>query len=92
MFRLNVPSVFTATVALYVSPDTADTVMEPAPVPDSSKSPASTPVTSSLNVTANPSVFTATVALYVSPDTADTVMEPAPVPDSSKSPADEGPL
>ena len=31
MFRLNAPSVFTAMVALYVSPDTADTVMEPAP-------------------------------------------------------------
>ena len=38
MSRLNVPSVFTATVALYVSPDTSDTVMLPAPVPDSSKS------------------------------------------------------
>ena len=53
MSRLNAPSVFTATVALYVSPDTADTVMEPAPVPDSSKSPASTFCTASLNVTSN---------------------------------------
>ena len=52
MSRLNIPSVVTATVTLYVLPEPAKPVTLPVPMPsgDNTKSAASTPVTFSLKM------------------------------------------